>query len=144
MTCQSPFPFYDYLDQPLSALTDNEAHLVVTMRIWAKGAMARTCPLRLVALRFLLTGQSQMMVPFHNFMMTLGRSAARAIGLSAREDGRVTDDEALLLTAFGCVANAGAAGARCALAPIIVADCLDTLACKITSVLAVRSPQNVG
>ncbi|MFY7761804.1 hypothetical protein [Aquidulcibacter sp.] len=143
MTRQSQFPCYDYLDKPLSALTENEAHLVVTMRIWARGAMARTCPLRLIAPRFLLTGQGHLMVPFHNFMMALGHSSARAIGLSVHEDGCVTDDEALVLAALGNVIYADAAGARCALAPIVAADCLDALICRIVSILPIVAPQKV-
>jgi hypothetical protein len=92
MTDNTPLSLYAYLDHPLTAFTTNEAHLIVSMRIWAKAAMARTCPLRLVAPRFVLSGQGQSMVPFHSFMMGLGHTAARAIILGCCEHGPITED----------------------------------------------------
>ncbi len=123
--------FYDFIDHPLSALERPDADFVTSMRIWAKGAMANRCPLRLVAPRFVLTGNAQALVPFHSFMMTLGQCAARAIGLSAAEDGRVTEDEALILTALAAGKSNNAQGVRLAIASLVHAERLDTLTHRI-------------
>ena len=123
--------FYDFIDHPLSALEAPDADFVTSMRIWAKGAMANRCPLRLVASRFVLTGHAQALVPFHSFMMTLGQCAARAIGLSAAEDGRVTEDEAFILTAAAAGKRRNAQGVRLAIASLVHARSLDALTHKV-------------
>jgi hypothetical protein len=136
MTANTALSLYAYLDHPLTALAPNEAHLVVSMRIWAKAAMARTCPLRLVAPRFVLSGQGQSMVPFHAFMMALGQSAARAVILGCCENGPITEDEALILLAADAVRGRNLQSARLAMTRMIRADCLGALVHKISLFVA--------
>ena len=125
MTVRHAKTFYDFVDQPLTELDAQQGLLITCMRIWARGAMARTCPLRLVAPRFVLIGQASTLVPFHAFMMALSTGAARAIGLSSRENGCITEDEALLLTAFEGARHASAVRIKSALASIVCAQNLD-------------------
>lgn len=124
--------FYDFVDHPLAALNPLDALLGGAMRVWARAAMARICPVRFVAPRFVFAGIGNLLMPFHAFMMTLGHSAARPIGLSAQEDGRVTDDEAMILTAFAAIANHDISQARLAFMSIAGADSIGVLAHKAT------------
>ena len=124
--------FYDFVDHPLAALRPLDALFVAAMRVWARAAMARICPVRLVAPRFVFAGNGNLLMPFHAFMMTLGQSAARPIGLSAQEDGAVTDDEAMILTAFAAIACRDIPQAGIGFASIARADAVTTLAHKAT------------
>lgn len=124
--------FYNFVDQPVAALSAHHSLLITCVRIWARGAMARTYPLRHVAPRFVLSGQAGALAPFHAFMLVFGNSAARVIGLSASEDGRITDDEALLLTALEAASHNGAERVRLAPATLICAQRLDAVAHKAT------------
>ena len=49
METKTALTFYDFIDHPLSALERPDGDFVTSMRIWAKGAMANRCPLRLIA-----------------------------------------------------------------------------------------------
>jgi hypothetical protein len=124
--------FYDFVDHALAELSPREALLVRAMRIWAKGAMARVCPVRLVAPRFMLAGSAAMLMPFHAFMLTLGCSAARPIGLSSQEEGPVSEDEAIILTAFGAIRSRNVLQGRVAFASIARADAIVSLGHKAT------------
>ena len=64
-------------------------------------------------------------------MMTLGQCAARAIGLSAAEDGRVMEDEALILAALASGRRGNAQGVRLAIASLVYAGRLDALTHKV-------------
>jgi hypothetical protein len=130
MNTKTALTCYDFIDHPLSALENRDAAFVVAMRIWAKAAMSRVCPLRLVAPRFVLSGQTRALMPFHSFMTTLGRTAARAVGLCATEEGCVTDDEALILTALAAVDQRNTQGVQLAFASLAHADGLNALSHK--------------
>lgn len=127
MTTRAASTFYDFVDHPLSQLRPWDSAIITTMRIWAKGAMARTCPVRLIAPRFMLSGNSEALMPFHTFMITLGRTAARAVGLNAQEDGPITEDQAFIFAAFASIQNRDIHSARLALASLIQADGLGVL-----------------
>jgi hypothetical protein len=73
-----------------------------------------------------------MLMPFHAFMLTLGRSAARPIGLCVHEDGPITDDEAMMLTAFAAIGDFDIPRARVAFASIASADAIAILTHKAT------------
>lgn len=130
MLTQNAKTFYDFVDQPLASLSPQNVLLITCVRIWARGAMARTCTLRLVAPSFVLSGHAAILVPFHAFMIVLGNSAARPIGLATREDGRVTDNEALLLLAFDAAKSASLERVKLAFASLVFALRLDAVTHK--------------
>jgi hypothetical protein len=55
--------FYDFVDHPLAALSPQDTLLVGAMRVWARAAMARVCPVRLVAARFAFAGNGNLLMP---------------------------------------------------------------------------------
>lgn len=108
---------YDYLDRAPCDLAMPARLAHMSLRLWAKDVRVDRCPM--VGLRQLFGGFGVpgALWPAHNFYSNAFAYAVRPLAMGCPCCGRVTDDEALLLSALLAKTDAHAEGAMKAFLP---------------------------
>lgn len=108
---------YDYLDRAPSELAMPARLAHISLRLWAKEVREERCPMGVLRDLFGRFGAPGALWPAHNFYSNAFGYAVRPLVMGCPCCGRVTDDEALLLSALLARTDAQAEGAMKAFLP---------------------------
>lgn len=108
---------YDYLDRAPSELAMPARLSHMSLRLWAKEVREGRCPMATLRELFTVFGVPGALWPAHNFYSNAFGYATRPLAMGCPCCGRVTDDEALLLSVLRGETDAMAEGALKAFLP---------------------------
>ena len=96
---------YQYLDRPVSDLAASEALLVWAMRQWVAAMRGGRCPCAALGPALAARRLAAMLPDFNIAMMLLDREGHAQLQFCSVTCGRVSDDEALLLSLHAAAAR---------------------------------------
>ncbi len=108
---------YDFLDRAPSELAMPARLAHMSLRLWAREVRQECCPMHTRRDLFGRVGAPGALWPAHNFYSNAFGYAVRPLAMGCPCCGRVTDDEALLLSALLAKSDAQADGAMKAFLP---------------------------
>ncbi len=108
---------YDYLDRAPSELAMPARLAHMSLRLWARDVRVERCPMHVLRDLFGRFGAPGALWPAHNFYSHAFGYAVRPLAMGCPRCGRVTDDEALLLSVLLAKDDAQAEGALKAFLP---------------------------
>jgi len=109
---------YDYLDRAPCVLAMPARLAHTSLRLWARDVREERCPMTTLRDLFGRFGAPGALWPAHNFYSSAFGYAVRPLAMGCPCCGRVTDDEALLLSALMAKTDAQAEGALKAFLPV--------------------------
>lgn len=118
---------YDLVDRPVQDLDEGSRFLVFAMRSWVRSMTERHCPPALLGPAFAKWQMTAALPHFHLAMALLNRDGLLTFHFGALCCGRVTDDEAVLLTLFRTLRSDDLAQSRPTLELLVKAETVPTL-----------------
>ncbi|MBV9840822.1 MAG: hypothetical protein JOY99_04665 [Sphingomonadaceae bacterium] len=89
---------YELVDRPVERLSEGSRFLLWAMRAWTDSLGRRQCPPGALAGVFLRAGVIEALPDFHRLLTTFSREAKIVLGLAPMHCGRISEDEAILLS----------------------------------------------